>query len=200
MNKRIFILRHGQTVFNSQRKLQGHCDSPLTPHGITQVEDVSATLKNYLSPDQFYVYASPLGRTIQTAQIVCDALEIPYSAIIKEPRIKEYFLGDWEQQSIHSLTERYPEFLQQRDWLVKTPNGETLADVQQRLTSWLDELPTDKDIVVVSHGLTGLTLRAMLANLSYDEMWRQEIPQDAFFMVQNGALTRVDCFSDDALN
>ncbi|MBF9002851.1 histidine phosphatase family protein [Vibrio nitrifigilis] len=198
MSRRIFILRHGETLFNSQRKLQGHCDSPLTELGVSQARSVGATLKSFLTPGKFDIYVSPLGRAIQTAQLICDEINVSYDALISEPRIKEYSLGDWEEHHITDLIEQTPELFEQRDWFIHAPNGESYNDVTQRLTDWLDDLSNDeRDVVVISHGLTGLTLRGMLTAQAYDDIWQQTIPQDAFFIAQDGQLERVNCVLDE---
>jgi broad specificity phosphatase PhoE len=193
MTRRIFVLRHGETQFNSARKLQGHCNSPLTPKGIAQAKSVGATLKKYLQPPHIRVYASSLGRAVQTAHIVCDQIGYPQSAVVEDARLKEYSLGDWEQRTIDSLLAECPDLLTARDWYLQAPRAETYDAVKARLTSWLAELPESGDIVVVSHGLTGITLRGLLMNLSYSEVWQQTIPQDAFFMVEHGTISRIDC-------
>lgn len=197
MTRRIFVLRHGETQFNAARKLQGHCNSPLTPKGIAQAKRVGTTLKKYLQPPHIRVYASSLGRAVQTAHIVCDQIGYPQSSVIEDERLKEYSLGEWERRTIDSLLVELPDLLSARDWYLQAPQAESYDAVRARLTSWLSELPESGDIVVVSHGLTGSTLRGLLLNLSYIEVWQQKIPQDAFFIVEHGTISRIDCKLDE---
>ena len=193
MTRKIFVLRHGQTQFNAEQKLQGHCNSPLTPKGLAQAHGVGATLSEYLKGRTYTVYASPLGRAVQTANIVCEEVGHSSSKIIEDDRLKEFSLGQWEQTTIPSLVEAKPDLLSDRDWYLKAPNAESYQSVKSRLQSWLSDLPETGDIVVVSHALTGAVLRGTLLNMTYDQVWQQDLPQDAFFMIENNTMTRVDC-------
>lgn len=193
MTRKIFVLRHGQTQFNSNRKLQGHCDSPLTDLGVAQAESVGATLKEHLEGRNFSVYASPLGRAVQTAHIVCEKICHSTSQIIEDPRLKEFFLGLWEEKSIASLVEEYPDLLADRDWFLNAPQSETYDAVKSRLIAWLSDVPATEDLVVVSHGLTGIVLRGILLDMSYENVWSQDLPQDAFFVIEGDTLTRIEC-------
>ncbi|HAS6796768.1 TPA: histidine phosphatase family protein [Vibrio parahaemolyticus] len=193
MTRRIFVLRHGETEFNSDKKLQGHCNSSLTSKGSDQARRVGTTLKQYVENRPFRVYSSTLGRALQTSQIVCEELNYSYENLNKEPRLKEFSLGEWEQRTIPSLEQEVPNLLAQNDWYLQAPNCETYESVRERLSSWLSDVTHDEDIVVVSHGLTGIVLRGLLLGMDYTQVWQQDLPQDAFFIIEDGRITRVNC-------
>ncbi|HHG3224251.1 TPA: histidine phosphatase family protein [Vibrio parahaemolyticus] len=193
MTRRIFVLRHGETGFNADKKLQGHCNSSLTSKGSDQARRVGTTLKQYVENRPFRVYSSTLGRALQTSQIVCEELNYSYENLNKEPRLKEFSLGEWEQRTIPSLEQEIPNLLAQNDWYLQAPNCETYESVRERLSSWLSDVAHDEDIVVVSHGLTGIVLRGLLLGMDYTQVWQQDLPQDAFFIIEDGRLTRVNC-------
>ncbi|MDF4741927.1 histidine phosphatase family protein [Vibrio parahaemolyticus] len=193
MTRRIFVLRHGETEFNADKKLQGHCDSSLTSKGSDQARRVGTTLKQYVENRPFRVYSSTLGRALQTSQIVCEELNYSYENLNKEPRLKEFSLGEWEQRTIPSLEQEVPNLLAQNDWYLQAPNCETYESVRERLSSWLSDVTHDEDIVVVSHGLTGIVLRGLLLGMDYTQVWQQDLPQDAFFIIEDGRITRVNC-------
>ncbi|HGF4928452.1 TPA: histidine phosphatase family protein [Vibrio parahaemolyticus] len=193
MTRRIFVLRHGETEFNADKKLQGHCNSSLTSKGSDQARRVGTTLKQYVENRPFRVYSSTLGRALQTSQIVCEELNYSYENLNKEPRLKEFSLGEWEQRSIPSLEQEIPNLLAQNDWYLQAPNCETYESVRERLSSWLSDVTHDEDIVVVSHGLTGIVLRGLLLGMDYTQVWQQDLPQDAFFIIEDGRITRVNC-------
>ncbi|EGQ7962377.1 histidine phosphatase family protein [Vibrio parahaemolyticus] len=193
MTRRIFVLRHGETEFNADKKLQGHCNSSLTSKGSDQARRVGTTLKQYVENRPFRVYSSTLGRALQTSQIVCEELNYSYENLNKEPRLKEFSLGEWEQRTIPSLEQEIPNLLAQNDWYLQAPNCETYESVRERLSSWLSDVAHDEDIVVVSHGLTGIVLRGLLLGMDYTQVWQQDLPQDAFFIIEDGRLTRVNC-------
>ncbi|ENJ1587924.1 histidine phosphatase family protein [Vibrio parahaemolyticus] len=193
MTRRIFVLRHGETEFNADKKLQGHCNSSLTSKGSDQARRVGTTLKQYVENRPFRVYSSTLGRALQTSQIVCEELNYSYENLNKEPRLKEFSLGEWEQRTIPSLEQEIPNLLAQNDWYLQAPNCETYESVRERLSSWLSDVAHDEDIVVVSHGLIGIVLRGLLLGMDYTQVWQQDLPQDAFFIIEDGRITRVNC-------
>ncbi|HEQ3534827.1 TPA: histidine phosphatase family protein [Vibrio parahaemolyticus] len=193
MTRRIFVLRHGETEFNADKKLQGHCNSSLTSKGCDQARRVGTMLKQYVENRPFRVYSSTLGRALQTSQIVCEELNYSYENLNKEPRLKEFSLGEWEQRAIPSLVQEIPNLLAQNDWYLQAPNCETYESVRERLSSWLSDVAHDEDIVVVSHGLTGIVLRGLLLGMDYTQVWQQDLPQDAFFIIEDGRITRVNC-------
>ncbi|EOV6296775.1 TPA: histidine phosphatase family protein [Vibrio parahaemolyticus] len=193
MTRRIFVLRHGETEFNADKKLQGHCNSSLTSKGSDQARRVGTTLKQYVENRPFRVYSSTLGRALQTSQIVCEELNYSYENLNKEPRLKEFSLGEWEQRTIPSLEQEIPNLLAQNGWYLQAPNCETYESVRERLSSWLSDVAHDEDIVVVSHGLTGIVLRGLLLGMDYTQVWQQDLPQDAFFIIEDGRITRVNC-------
>ncbi|WP_029810474.1 histidine phosphatase family protein [Vibrio parahaemolyticus] len=193
MTRRIFVLRHGETEFNADKKLQGHCNSSLTSKGSDQARRVGTTLKQYVENRPFRVYSSTLGRALQTSKIVCEELNYSYENLNKEPRLKEFSLGEWEQRTIPSLEQEIPNLLAQNDWYLQAPNCETYESVRERLSSWLSDVAHDEDIVVVSHGLTGIVLRGLLLGMDYTQVWQQDLPQNAFFIIEDGRITRVNC-------
>ncbi|HCH6352133.1 TPA: histidine phosphatase family protein [Vibrio parahaemolyticus] len=193
MTRRIFVLRHGETEFNADKKLQGHCNSSLTSKGSDQARRVGTTLKQYVENRPFRVYSSTLGRALQTSQIVCEELNYSYENLNKEPRLKEFSLGEWEQRTIPSLEQEVPNLLAQNDWYLQAQNCETYESVRERLSSWLSDVTHDEDIVVVSHGLTGIVLRGLLLGMDYTQVWQQDLPQGAFFIIEDGRITRVNC-------
>ncbi len=199
MTNRIFVLRHGETQYNAEKMLQGHCNSPLTAKGKAQALGVGLALKEHLNGKNVRVYSSSLGRALQTAHIVCREIGYPNSRIVEEPRLIEFSLGDWEQRTIPSLELEHPNLLNNSDWYLKAPESETYEAVKTRLASWLSEVPEFEDIIVINHGLAGFVLRGILLGLTYKEVWAQDLPQDAFFIIENGSLTRINCSTSEAL-
>lgn len=94
----VFLVRHGETEWNVQRRIQGHSDSPLTQSGIDQAKQVAARLKN---EGITHIIASDLGRTQQTAKLIAEACGCE---IIADPRLRELNMGVLEKRQIHTLT------------------------------------------------------------------------------------------------
>ncbi|KFZ36791.1 hypothetical protein HR45_14325 [Shewanella mangrovi] len=192
MPAELYILRHGQTDFNAERRLQGQCNSPLTALGQRQAYAMGRALARQLGEQkqQWQFVSSPLGRTRQTSALVCHGMGITTEPVQYDARVQEVGLGDWEHCQIEQLLLDNPQFKARNDWYLEAPQGERLPQVQARLRQWLEDLGEQKAIVV-SHGLTGMILRAMLMNLSYEQIWLQERPQDALFHYHNGTLTKI---------
>ena len=70
----IYLIRHGETTWNRAGRLQGQADSPLTLKGTRQIEAVADTLRNLLKNQNYVFWASPIGRTQQSASIICDII------------------------------------------------------------------------------------------------------------------------------
>lgn len=101
--KRLYLLRHGQTEFNVKKLVQGRCDSPLTDLGRKQAGMAAAWLKSHdVVPDK--VVSSPLGRAMDTAQLVACELLGPDAAVEPCEGIIERCYGTFEE----GPTTRYP--------------------------------------------------------------------------------------------
>ena len=195
MSRTIYLLRHGQTLFNAEQRLQGHCNSDLTALGLAQANAMANTLAQLLDkPTDWMLYSSPLGRAQQTAHIISERLQLPAKRTQLDERLMEVGLGEWEQQRAPDLQHQFPEISQQvLSWYLKAPGAETLAHAQQRLSSWLQDPNLPENVLVVGHGLSGALLRGVYAGLNEDEVWLQEIPQDAFFKLHHGRIERIAC-------
>jgi len=193
VTRKIYVVRHGQTQFNFERKLQGQCNSALTDKGAEQARLVGLKLNEHLVGRDYKVYASSLGRAVQTAHIICEQIGHAKEHLIEDVRLQEFGLGHWEEKTIMELEEAFPDLLAERDWILKAPESESYDAVKSRLLHWLSDAPDSHDLVVVSHGLTGIVLRGILLDMSYDDVWQLDLPQDAFFVVENGTVTRVEC-------
>ncbi|WP_342028824.1 histidine phosphatase family protein [Agrobacterium fabrum] len=91
----IYLLRHGETLWNSLGRFQGQLDSPLTPRGVEQADQVARLLRDALNNDNqlFQMQISPLGRVRQTVERVQAKLPLPY---IEDDRLVEVTTGSWD--------------------------------------------------------------------------------------------------------
>lgn len=200
----IYLVRHGQTVWNAVGRLQGQKDSPLTARGVAQAGAMGSLLAEILRRENATppkIVSSPLGRAWQTAVLVADRLGIEPAAIALEPRIAEIAFGDWEAHSEAELTELFPEASAARradKWNFVVPGGESYALVAARLRSWLADLEEGAPLVVVSHGLAGRILRGLYLNATPEEVFAMDEPQDGFFRLAQGVVTRFDVEREDA--
>lgn len=195
MSRTIYLLRHGQTLFNAEQRLQGRCNSDLTELGLQQAEAMAMTLSSLLdAPQDWMLYSSPLGRARQTAHIISEHLSLSPEQLRLDERLMEVGLGEWEQQRAPDLQHQYPQISQHvLDWYLQAPGAESFEEAQQRLGSWLHDSNLPKQVIVVAHGLSGAILRGLYADLNYDAIWQQEIPQHAFFKLSHGHIKRIGC-------
>jgi probable phosphoglycerate mutase len=190
----IYLVRHGQTEFNRERRLQGHVDSPLTELGVRQAGAVGRLLRDLIrEPDGWRIVSSPLGRARTTAETIAGVLGI--GSVELEPRLMELSWGDWDGRLRSDLEAAYPTAFGSTGWAFDAPTGESYEAVTDRLSSWLAGLPPEPErrIIAVSHGVAGRVLRGLYADLSRDQAVSQDVPQDAVYLMQNGRLGRIDC-------
>jgi phosphoserine phosphatase len=155
----LYLVRHGQTEWNVERRWQGHLGGPLSADGIMQADKIACELSQIPIG---MVYCSDLERAVMTAErisAVCNA------AIIKDERLREIRLGEWEGELDAELRRKHPlkfEERQRSPLTFRVPGGENLIEVRNRLRDWLaDMLPSSHShIVVVSHAVTLAVLRA----------------------------------------
>ena len=195
MSRVIYLLRHGQTLFNAEQRLQGRCNSDLTEKGEAQAIAMGLRLANELAdPARWTVYASPLGRARQTALLVCEQLGLPADRIIWDERLMELGMGEWEGCRIPELCQAHPELDTGRgDWYLQAPGAESVLSIQRRAQQWLLDPTVAERAIVISHGLLGAMLRGVYADLDEAAIWAQELPQDAFYKLQAGKITRIAC-------
>jgi broad specificity phosphatase PhoE len=192
----IYLVRHGQTEFNRIGRLQGHVDSPLTPLGVDQAQRVGVLLKSLIDdPADWIIEASSLGRTAHTARLI--AHELGAEDIVLEDRLREVSMGSWDGLTFEEIAAIAPETVAaapRSSLFFHSPDGETYAAMCARLRSWLDEAIADgRPRIVVSHGVSGRVLRALYADLDWDEAVLMAAPQDAVFRLEAGGIERIDC-------
>lgn len=191
----IYQLRHGQTEFNVERRIQGRSDSPLTALGRSQAHAMGLRLRQLLGDETgFTIVSSPLPRARLSAAIVAEAAGID-GPIIEDERLQEVGCGSWEKQQFAALAEsdpaigEAPNFLYA--WARHCPDGEMLEEACDRLASWLD-WARGRSLVAVGHGCSGSILRALFAGSDRDVLLRcRSSPQDRFHALHRGGVEEI---------
>lgn len=197
----LYLLRHGETVWNRERRVQGHLDSPLTLRGIRQAERCGARLASLVDPrDGWRIVASPLGRAWQTAVIVAEVIGWESGAIATDERLKEIAWGRWDGLTAAEIEAIDAELWQARiddRWTRPPPGGgETQTALFERACTWLASIEPGARLVVIAHGALGRALRTAYLGLEPAAMLDLDQPQDAFFRLAGGTIERIDAGSD----
>ncbi|RWR00884.1 phosphoglycerate mutase [[Pantoea] beijingensis] len=180
----VYLVRHGETVWNAARRIQGQSDSALTEKGEQQARQVGERVK---SLGITHVITSDLGRTRRTAEIIADACGC---GVTLDPRLRELNMGVLEQRPIDSLTEEEEGW---RQTLVngtengRIPQGESMSELAERMHQALNaclDLPVGSRPLLVSHGMALGALVSTLLGLSASAERRLRL--------RNCSLSRVD--------
>ena len=194
----IYLLRHGETVFNKEGRIQGGMESSLNELGQRQAAAMAERLAELTAddPGPWRLVSSPLGRALQTAAIIGARLGL---AIETDERLREVSLGEWQGRLRRELADEYPEVFETRDWWFSGPGGETYEDVMGRAMSWLGDQPPEQGrrVIAVSHGIAGRLLRGAYGGLSREEIHAQDVPQDAVYRLSGRTLERIACAAVD---
>jgi broad specificity phosphatase PhoE len=185
----LYCVRHGQSTYNAEGRIQGQSDVPLSDLGRRQGEAVAAVLAE-LPIDA--IYSSPMRRAMQTAQPSADALRLE---IRTDPRLKEIHAGLWEDKLRSEVEQRFPEQIarwRSGDLDLTIPGGESRRDLMRRGRAALDAIfrASHRQVVVFAHGgLLICTLKALL-----------DIPTDQPpFDLLNGSISKLSVGSDGKL-
>lgn len=152
----LYILRHGETFWNAENRMQGELNSPLTPKGEMHAARQREILRSR-DLTGFAFFTSPLGRAVQTAGI---ALSDIATMIRTDDRLREIGVGDWSGllRDTLPLPEAEDPYMAQ---YMMAPNGEGFERLEQRCRAFLDDLRGPA--VLVTHGITSRMLRSLVA-------------------------------------
>ena len=176
MTTTFILIRHGETHWNREHRIQGHLDSPLTPEGIAQVE---ACAQRLASEHFDAVVVSDLGRARHTAEILVGARSLSVSA---DATLRERSFGLGEGMTYAEMDARYPQIFAQRglvDSEFTLPDGETRSAFHVRVIGAIERLAaehTGKRLLVVTHGGVLGVIYRLLNNFPIASSERVAIP------------------------
>jgi broad specificity phosphatase PhoE len=181
----VYLARHGETLWNLERRYQGHRDSPLSERGAEQARRLRQRLA---SAALSAVYSSDLGRSARTAEIVA----APHGHLVQtHPGLREIDTGEWTGQAradVLGVPEWAPmvEVYRTRPAEHRMPGGESLADVQARGLAALVEIAkrhAGQSIAVITHHVVVETLLAHALGLSLAQLWLPQRGGNCFLSV-----------------
>ena len=180
MTTTLILIRHGETIWNREGRIQGHLDSALTPEGIAQAEACARRLRTETIE---HVIASDLPRVRRTAEILNAAMNHP---IRHEPALRERCYGIGEGKTYAELDSVHPELFSRTrstdpDFVME--GGESRRQFHQRITTALEQIAEEhagKRILVVTHGGVLGVIYRWLNELPIASAHKVEIPNVAY--------------------
>ncbi|GAC1506927.1 MAG: histidine phosphatase family protein [Bradyrhizobium sp.] len=192
----IYYIRHGETEWNAEGRLQGAQDIPLNDLGRRQAAHAGGILAGLFGRDgqseaSIAFVASPLGRARSTMEMVRGALGLPPADYSVDDRLREIGYGHWEGSTLNEMQASDPEVFARRQadkWTVSPPGGESYASVQLRMRDWYDSLQADT--VAVAHGGTARALMVALGIETPASAADLTIEQGAVYVSGDGGLNK----------
>jgi probable phosphoglycerate mutase len=184
----IYYIRHGETEWNADGRLQGTQDIPLNDLGRKQAAAAGAILadlfaRDGLSETSLGFVASPLGRARSTMELVRGSLKLPPDQYAVDIRLREIGYGQWEGSTLQQMQAQDPDVFARRQadkWTVPPPGGESYAEVQARVSDWYHQLTADT--VAVAHGGTARALMVALGIETPNSVADLTIEQGAVYL------------------
>ncbi|KGX83202.1 histidine phosphatase family protein [Pontibacillus marinus] len=167
----LYITRHGETVWNTQKRMQGWSDSELTDNGVKDAVSLGKRIKDV---DFVSIYSSPSNRTQMTASLIQGNRDIP---ILLDDNLREINMGDWEGNTISFIENMYPEeyySFWNTPHLYRSHKGESFYDLRHRVMKFLcniQEKYTSGNILIVTHAVVIKTLLAFFKNYPLERLW-----------------------------
>ena len=184
------LLRHGQTIWNTQGRVQGRLDSPLTPEGVAAVREWA----DFLGGPRWKwnrILSSPAPRATATAQLINEKLRVD---IQLEEDLREQDWGAWEGLSWSEIRTGYGDELHtqvEKGWSFRPPGGESRGEVRDRVRGLLSRFGrhhAGEQILVISH-------QGVMKSLIYAIEKREFLPEEPKLIDKN-LLQTVSCCND----
>jgi len=176
---RLYLVRHGETDWNSQRRYQGQSDIPLNRTGILQARKIASRLSKEKIDA---IYSSDLSRARETAERIAQPHNLK---VTSDARWRELSFGDWEGLTYPEIQAKAPDELAlwESDFTGYAPShGETLTQLTARVLSAFDELRAlheEKTVLIVSHGGPLQIMLCHALGVDFQRHWQFPISQTA---------------------
>jgi probable phosphoglycerate mutase len=188
----VYYIRHGETSWNAEGRLQGAQDIALNGRGRQQATHAGRILAGLIARDghdkaALPFVSSPLGRARSTMELMRRVLELPVDDYSLDNRLREIGYGVWEGSTLTEMQVADPELYARRltaKWTLAPEGGETYASVQLRMRNWYDSLLVDT--VAVAHGGTARALMVALGLETPESAADLPIEQGAVYVFRDG--------------
>ncbi len=200
----LYVVRHGQTKWNVERRFQGWLDSPLTENGVK----CAADLRDQLSHIQFDAcYASTSPRAYKTLELILSKNTSDYRT---DDRLKEIRLGAWQGMTHTQIEDKYPvelELFYDDPESFNLEEAETFTEVYSRVKSFIDDVVADHEavkreqpdkeasnVLIVTHGVTLKLAQLIFDNAPLGELVNYNVAHNAqvhHYQYKKGTFDRI---------
>jgi probable phosphoglycerate mutase len=192
----VYFVRHGETDWNLERRLQGQHDIPLNALGRSQAQRCGAILRELLPRSgravaDFDYVSSPLGRARETMELLRAGLGVEPGRYRTDARLMEMSFGRWEGFTYAELQGREAVALAQRErdkWGFVLPGGESYAQLELRVQAWYETV--ERQSVVAAHGGVCRALIALLGIAQPEAASMGDIEQGIVYVFDGATMTR----------
>jgi len=186
------MIRHGQTDWNAEGRMQGQKDIGLNDIGRQQASENGRKLAQILGSHagDFDFVSSPLGRTRDTMERLRTAMGLPPQDYRLDERLKELSFGDWEGSTLPELAQVSPQRVAERSrqkWGFIPPgdDAESYEILSWRIGAWMQSV--ERQTVCVSHGGVIRSCFRLVGGIGEDEACEMNIPQDRILKIDRDA-------------
>jgi probable phosphoglycerate mutase len=185
---KIWLLRHGQTLWNAEHRIQGQLESPLSPLGLEHARRQAVLMQPILS-EGIPCFVSPLGRAQQTADIALAGRRFE-----TDLRLAEADAGLFQGMTLSEVEAQYPQIHASNphnlDLFCAAPQGEGYDSFHARILDFMSGLTSPS--VVVAHGLLGQVMRGIVCGLTRAQMAALPNGQGCVYVLENGCETTLE--------
>jgi broad specificity phosphatase PhoE len=185
----LYFIRHGETDWNAEGRLQGQRDIPLNDLGRVQAEEAGVILQRlYPQPEDLDWWVSPLMRTRETAERARTSIGLHPTYYKTDDRLKELSFGRWEGMTWKEVRQSDPAGASNRErnkWQAVPPEGESYVMLSERIAEFLPTLT--RDTVMVAHGGVAKALMAMCGGVSKAKAGVANVWQGQVLVFKDGA-------------
>ena len=182
-----YLVRHGETKWNRNGRIQGHSDVPRNDRGRRQVKMLAKRLSNCSFS---VVYSSDLSRATETARAIVEDAEMP---VLTDPDLREFSYGEWEGLTLEEVETQYPRALAERTGkgnnTFTAPGGEDTTHMLKRVrrfyTRTVERRDNAENILIVAHGGSIRALIVCLLGLTDDHFWSFRVDCGSLSVISN---------------
>lgn len=192
MPRTVYFIRHGQTDWNAEGRLQGQADTDLNDTGRAQATRNGELLRGLVGdPAAFDFVSSPLRRTRETMERIRVAIGMAPDGYRLDPRLVEVHFGDWQEHTFAELEASDSGCFARREedkWNFVPPGegAESYAILTERIRPVLDEM--ERDTICVTHGGIIRAIFRLTDTLSSIDCAGLIVPQDRVLRLRDGTL------------